>query len=287
MMRIGMPLLCSFAWIAVGVAQTASPTIKSPVAVDRVLPSGDVFAVSSDKKVYQLHDDGTLLQPINTFSIPAYRSPSDLTTAIVNGEQVMIVSGLSQGAGFIDIYDVRGKQTGTWRSTHVLSGVDYSPGNDMIYAASSDSNEIYQVRAGASDDRVAFLSEISGARHLGPVLFDGRRNRLIVGEIDEGQIYALDLKTHRSHLIAHGLGSPQALMLSADANHLYVADSSRRAIYTVDLINENSTPTLFSKATQFREPVGLVPLGSGRIGVADDRADKIFIITSQGSLQNP
>ena len=145
-------------------------------------------------------------------------------------------------------------------------------------------NEIYQARIGDKGDGLHFLAEIVGARHLGPVLFDAPRQRLIVGEVDSGELYTLDLKSRRSHLLARNLGNPAALMLTADAKQLLIADAARRTIYRLDLSRLDTVPVIFSKLKQFSEPVGLALLSAGRVAVADDQANAVFVLTSSGLL---
>jgi SMP-30/Gluconolactonase/LRE-like region len=268
-------------------AQTGVVTLKRPIALDRVQPSGDLFAVDATGHVYRLSDDSKQLTILASFSLPAYVFPSDLTSAVISKEQVLLVSGLNQKSGMVGLYTTAGSLKRMWRCTHVLGGIDYNPASGVIFAASSDSDEIYQASLVDRTEEMHFLGQVVGARHLGPVLFDPGLGQLIVGEIDSGDLYTLDVNSHRSRVLARGLGSPQALMLSADGQQLFVADAVGRKIYMLDLAKPAIVPKLFSQITQFREPVGLALLSAGRIAVADDRADAIFVIGATGSLQGP
>jgi hypothetical protein len=276
-------LLCLFILSYQGPAPIGSFPLKGPIALHRVQPAGNTFAVTALGDVYEIHDDGRKLSSSNYCKLPSSMSPSDLVSAVINRETILVSGRLLKG-GFVALYDGGSSYTRLWRSWHVLSGLDYSPELATLYVASSDTNEIYQARIGDKDEVVHFLAQIAGATHLGPVLFDAPRHRLIVGEVDSGELYTLDLASRRSHLLARNLGSPQGLLLSADANQLLIADAARRSIYRLDLSRSDTVPVIFSQLPQFSEPVGLALLSAGRVAVADDRANAIFVLTSSGML---
>jgi len=274
---MGSFFLCSI----LAAAQTASVSIPRPLALDRLQqPPSDLFALTPSK-VYALHDDGENLKIVGSFQLPSFESPSDLVAAIIRKQQFVIVSGYDPNrGGFINLYTPLGQLTETWTSQQPLCGMDYDA-KDTIYTVSCETNEILQAslqRKGA----ITFVTAIVGAHHLGPVIVDNVRGQLIVGEIDNGEIYSVDLKTRRSRLLARGLGTPQAFTFSSNLQQLFIADSSRRTIYRLDLTTTSPSLVPFGVLAQFREPDGLALLSAARVAVADDRANAIFVLPSSG-----
>jgi hypothetical protein len=277
---IGSLFLCSL----FAAAQTVSVPITRPLALDRLQqPPSDLF-VLTPSKVYALRDDGQNLGVVGSFPLPSYESPSDIVLAIINKQQFVIVSGSNPtSGGFISMYTSVGQQTKTWTSQRPLCGMDYDA-RGTIYTASCETNEIYQASL-QGKNTTSFVAEIAGAHHLGPVIVDNVRGQLIVGEIDNGQVYALDLRTHRSHLLARGFGSPQAFTFSANLQQLLVADSTHRTVYRLDLTTPSPSPVPFGTSAQFQEPDGLALLSSARVAVADDRANAIFVLPASGQTR--
>lgn len=259
-------------------------TLKSPIALDK-LPSGDMFALTLEGQgqVYRLQEiSNQISAPISSFKLPTWQAPSDIVSAIVNGQQTILVAGRGLKGGFIAKFSDTGQLGSTWRSPHALAGLDYDFNKNTIYVASSDTPEIYQTSVYGGE--IKYCGAVVGARQLGPVIFDSTRNQLLIGEVRNGELYSLNLTTHRSHLVTSQLGSPQALLLSSDNRTLFIADALQRKIYRLDLSNANAVPAVFSADRVFQEPVGLARLSSGAIVVADDRANALFVLSPQGKV---
>jgi len=260
-----------------GSAQLASTPVTRPLAMDRLQkPASDLFALTPSQ-VIALHDDGQKLSPVGSFTLPATESPSDLVVGLINGQVSILVSGSNPvSGGFVTLYTSAGKQLNSWSSAHRACGMDYDGGH-TIFFASCDTNEIYQANLQVGT-QTTFVGEVAGAHHLGPLIVDNARGRLLVGEVDNGEVYDMDMKSHHSRLFAQGLGTPQAFTFSSSQQQLLVADSSRRKIYRLDLTATSPPPVEFGVSPQFQEPDGVALLAGGRVAVADDRANAIFVL---------
>jgi hypothetical protein len=280
-------LLCLLIMSTALMAQVRTTPFRDPVALSRLQPAGDLFALSNDPgRVYKLHDDGQQLSLLGSFALPGYRSAGDFVAAVVNGEQDIIITGVSLRSGFVDLYGSDGTPKRSWTSSHVLGGPAYDPNGRTIYTASEDSNEIYRAGIADTDKSMKFVAEVVGAKSLGPVVLDTVRGRLLIGDVDGGYLYSLGLTDHKSHLLAQGLGTPRALMLSTDGRELFIADSASRRIYRLDLTHAGSLPVLFCSLPQSREPDGLALLSAGRVAVTDKQRDAIFVITPACIMQS-
>jgi sugar lactone lactonase YvrE len=110
--------------------------------------------------------------------------------------------------------------------------------------------------------------------------------RLLIGDLGTGQVFEFDLESRKSRVLSRVFQSPQALLISATSDVLYVADASRRKIYVIDLKRKNTPPKVFSALAEFRSPSGLARLEDGRIIVSDDEAGKLFVLSQNGELQS-
>jgi hypothetical protein len=224
------------------------------------------------------------LTPSGSFDLPSMQAPSDIVSAIASRQRTVFVAAQSSRGGSVFQYDLDGRLLSTWTAQHILSGLDFDKSANTIYVASYDRPEILCSPISNRGGILQECGEIIGARQLGPVIVDTSRGQLLVGEVQNGEIYSLDLKTHKSRLLTGNLGSPQGLLLSADSKQLLIADAIRRKIYRLDLSRPTAAPVEFSSESVFREPVGLALLSSGSIVVADDRANALFILSPTGRL---
>ena len=258
-------------------------TLRAPIALDR-LPSGDLFALTQSDGVYRFHENSTTLSKVGYFTLPVEYRPSDLVSALVNKQPALFVAYLALGGGYVSQFRPDGGVVATWGTQHMPGGLDFDPRTDTIYVATYDSAEVYSTSIRDRSGLLKYCGSIFGARQLGPVIVDTSRDQLLVAELQDGRIYSFSLKSHQSRLIASGLGSPQALLLSPDGQYLFFADSARGKIYRLGLSKPNAVPSVFSSSPVFKEPVGLAFLSSGYIAVADERANSLFIISPSGSL---
>lgn len=277
-------ILISFLSARLLVGQAAA-TLKTPIALDK-LPSGDLFALTQGSGVYRFHLNGLTLTPSGSFSLPSTQTPSDIVSAIANREQTIFIAAQSSSGGSIFQYSLDGRLLSTWTAQHTLSGLDFDYSTNTLYVAQYDSPEILCTPLSNRSGNLQACGTIIGARQLGPVIVDASRQQLLVGDLQNGEVFTFSLKTHKSHLLTGGLGSPQGLLLSSDHNQLFIADAVRRKIYRLDISKPTASPVVFSAEPAFREPVGLALLTSGNIVVADDRANALFLLLPTGQSMN-
>jgi hypothetical protein len=269
-----------------------STGLKRPISLDKI-NGGDLFALDGAGAVLRLKVGQQGAVPGSSFKLPAFASPSDLVSAKLFGQDVLLVTTNNQKSGFLSQYSLEGALQNTWALHKLVVGVDVDYNSHIVYLAAYDTPEIYKItlQPGSSQTKQAnsppeFVGSVLGAAHLGPLIVDLSRGCLYLGDLDAGQIFQFDLKTHNSRVIASNLSSPHALLLSADSTLLYIADSSRRRIYVLDLRRPKAVPRIFSEAPQFRSPSGLAKLEGGQVVVADPQAGMIFILSPTGTVQS-
>lgn len=269
-----------------------STGLTRPISLDKI-NGGDLFALDASGAVLRLKIGPQGATPVSSFKLPVLASPTDLTSAQLFGRNVLFVTTNNQKAGILSQYTLEGTLQNRWLLRNLVVGVDVDPNSYVVYLAAYDAPEIYRVRLQRPSDQSKqaslspeFVGSVLGALHLGPVIFDLSRGCLYVAELDAGQIYRFDLETSKSRVIASNLSTPRAFLLSADSNLLYIADSSRRRIYVLDLKRNKAIPRIFSEATQFRSPCGLAKLEGGEVVVADEQASMIFVLSKTGSVQS-
>lgn len=263
---------------------------KRPVAVE-TSAGGDLFVLDASGKVLRLKVTAQGLTSAGDFPLSPPLSPTDLALAVSVEQPVVLVTSDNQRSGFLTQYSLEGKVQKTWVFPRLVLGLDVDRNSKIAYVTSFDVPQIYSVslqqtpRTKEGHDP-EFVTEVLGARRLGPLTVDSRRGRLYLGDIEAGQIFQFDMKTGKSTVIARDLASPQALLVSADGSRLYIADASRRKVYGLDLKTPGSTPKVFSSLRQFRSPAGLAMLEDGRLVVADEQAGVLFVLSQQGTIQS-
>ena len=183
-----------------------------------------------------------------------------------------------------------GKLQHTWRFIHAVGGLDVDFDSHILYVASSGKPpEIYQVALQPSqyvDPK--FIGEAVGAGRLGPLAFGvgKKEKKLYLADVEGGQIIEFDIAHGRSRVISRNFSTPEALLVSADGDLLYVADSSRARIYALDLQHPNLPPKPFPRIGGLRSPTGLARFEDGRIVVSDAFAGKPFVLSKTGILMS-
>jgi DNA-binding beta-propeller fold protein YncE len=266
---------------------TAAPEdrLKRPISLDKI-DNGDLFALDATGTVIRLAVSDKKLTITGAFELSAIAYPTDLVSAKLFDQPTLLISSNNQKAGFVSQYSLAGRLEHFWAFRNSVSGLDVDYNSHIVYVASSETSEIFQIKLESSRQiGPSFMGAVLGSRQLGPLVFDVAKNRLFVGDIATGQIFEFDLKTRKSRVFARDLGSPQALLVSSGSDFLYVADASRRKIYAFDLKQGNTSPKVFSALPEFRSPSGLARLEDGRLIVSDDAAGVLFVLSKTGTLQ--
>lgn len=268
--------------------------LRKPIALDKI-DGGDLFALDASGAVLRLKASGQTLAASGSFRLSTLVSsaPTDLVSAKLFGQPTLLVTTNNQKSGFLSQYSVDGALQNTWTFRGLVVGLDVDYNSHIVYVAAYNTPEIYGVNLQASNAQAqqqrlgpVFVGSVLGARHLGPLAVDLTRSCLYLGDVETGQVFQFDIKTHKSRVIARHLSSPQALLLSSDSSSLYIADALGRKVYILDLTQANATPKIFSALAQFRSPTGLAKLEDGRVVVADDQAGMIFILSQKGTVQS-
>jgi DNA-binding beta-propeller fold protein YncE len=264
----------------------ASPgEMRRPIALDKI-DGGDLYVLDAGGTVFRLREATAGLGIVESFELPGSHYPTDLISAKLFGQPTLFVTLNSKISNIVAQLSLDGKLQHSWIFTRALGGLDVDFNSHILYVASSERPpEVYQVTLQPSQytDPV-FVGEAVGASRLGPLVFDAAKKKLYLGDVEAGQIIEFDIATKRSRVISRSFSSPQALLVSADGGLLYVADSSRKRIYALDLQHLDVPPKPFPTIGGLKSPSGLARLDDGRIVVSDDSAERLFVLSKTGSL---
>jgi sugar lactone lactonase YvrE len=201
----------------------------------------------------------------------------------MDAKQWLFVSLNSEQKGAVVRCSLDGKIDHRWMLQSSTSGLDVDVANRVLYVASSDSSLIYSIdlKQSTVPQQVGY---VPGGKSLGPIVLQLQRQLLYVADIQTGSVYEVSLQNHKSRVLATDLGSPQALLLSAGGDVLYVADSAGRKIYSLNLTDIKPRRSVIAAMADFRSPSGLARLAQGEIVVSDDFANKLFVLSRDGNL---
>jgi hypothetical protein len=280
-------LISSVLFFSLGIYGASAGELRRPIALDKI-DGGDLYALDASGIIFRLSETGSGLGIVGSFELPAFSYPTDLISAKLFGQPALFVTLNSRTSNLVSQWALDGKRQHDWSFTRAVGGLDVDFNSHILYITASGRHpEIYRIILQPPQyTHPEFIGEAVGAGRLGPIVFDPSRNKLFVGDIETGRIFEFDIRTHRSRVVSTRFSSPQALLVSADGNLLYVADGSRRRVYKLDLARPNATPRVFAAIPRFKSPSGLARLDDGRIVVSDYDAGKLFVFSRTGTLES-
>jgi DNA-binding beta-propeller fold protein YncE len=268
---------------SVMLAAASEQELRRPVAMDKI-SSGDLFVLGLSGNLYRLRTQPGGMSLIGQTRLPNTSSPVDLTSAKLNGVEVLFVSYNTEKFGAVSSYSLDGKVNRTWWLRSGASGLDVDYVTQTLYVASSDSGEISSIDLKGGDGVPKHTASIRDAQKLGPLVLNVPRKMLYVADVESGNVYEVNLADGKTRLLVPKAGIPQAMLVLEDRNILLLADSVGRKIYSVQLGVANARPTVLAALPPFRSPSGLARLARDQIAVSDDATGKIFVLALDGKL---
>ncbi len=263
--------------------------LGQPIALERASDS-IIYVLSADRNIRTFNVSGERLTLKGQFSITG--SPIDFTYSRSGPIESIFVCSINIGKGVISRYSMDGKLMRSWWLWHPCGGVDYDPGQQVLYFGTTDTREIYRIDVRA-DTGPESLSQLPKMEKMGPVVLDRGGKSLYVGDIAGGFLFEFDIVSRSSRSLISGLGSVSALYTDPNSGSLYIVDSVARKVFVAEP-NSQKTPQkrgsaniptrIITHAPELRSPSGIVPLDNGRFLVSDYGANALFIISAHGTL---
>jgi DNA-binding beta-propeller fold protein YncE len=244
-----------------------------------------------DRGYYILTSDGNVLryapgkqsklQFQNQFSLPQKSIPFDITYSLYKQQESAIVTTWVDTIrfGFIYRFAPDGTVLHYWTTRQRPAGIDYNEKDHSIYFVTSDSNEIYRIDLDESEAK--YICDVPGAKLLGPLALDTAANVAYVGDIETGNIFAVDLVSHKTKEAWPAVGAPSAFRLDATNRVLYIADTARSKILAVSLKTPNQDPQIVFQSSKIHYPSGIAPWTGSSLLVTDYTAGAVFAIHPQ------
>jgi outer membrane protein assembly factor BamB len=223
--RAGVLALAAFA-----VAAAAS---NGPIALDWQ-PGGHLYVLRQNGSVSIL--DLNTKRTVATIPPTFGTSPADIFSARLNNRDYVFVSGFWGRTGKVWQYTSDGKQYAKFDTPEQAASFDVDADRHLLYVASPVTNVVYSIdliQKGSTWRRVAYLRE---AEAVGPVVFDRRRNRVMVGDSGRGVLYDVDVTTGAYLQVAANLGRPISLAMNAESTTLLVADATGGRVHVLRLL---------------------------------------------------
>jgi DNA-binding beta-propeller fold protein YncE len=257
-----------------------APSLFQPVAIDKG-SSSDVFVLDIQGTVHRLQQSGNSLTQVAAFHLPSSRQFVDMSYSVIDGQQSIFVVGVQLDRGYIWRYAIDGRSLDYWPLANIGAGITCNDATHSVYLATSNSNEIYHLDL--DNRKLSYISQISGARKIGPLTIDPANQVLYVADIDAGVIYEHSIRTESTKRLASGFSAPSALYFDAPTGRLYVADAGLRKIVFVDTHAKKQVLTDFV-SSPLKSPTGFALLSGGIAAVTDLRANQVYLFSSRGAL---
>lgn len=263
----------------------ASEAPYRPIALDKH-GSGDLYILDASGRIFARNANA--IRPFG--SIPFGSRAVDILSARLNGEEYVFVCSIASGMqmqqqqsnapgtygyGQITELDSTGHWVRKWDLPVECGGLDIDPTTHVIYFANSRAPEFFSLRVDDPKSQPHTEGFIKGAHVLGPLVIDPARHVLYAADPISGTIFSYQLETHESRILSDTLGAPQALALSEDGMHLYVADVTKHTVWILGVSQQQKEPIAFS--TQYlSEPTGLAQGANGHLWVADAELHQVI-----------
>jgi hypothetical protein len=267
---------------------------QAPIAMG-ALPGGVLVVLGVHGRLSLVRSDTGVAHPIK--ETLGYYSPADMAPSRMFDRDVIFVTmystavfGAQQSVerhGLVTEYSSDGKPMRTWSALNrAFDGIAADPIHGLLYLGDGVRGEIstLDVQQGAANAEPKFLIEATGVSRLGSLAVDADHRRLFAADVGKGSIYVVDLQTRKSRPLVSSMGEPAALAYDATKARLYVADAARRCIWQVPLKTRYPRASVFSSASELREPRGLAIDPGNNLWVADFGAQAVFKLGPQGQV---
>jgi len=155
----------------------------------------------------------------------------------------------------------------------VYVGVAVDAGGGVAYVANSSNNVVYRLRLGEEKGIAGEVATLAG--RIGTIALDEAGKRLFVSDWAVSRLHIVSLLGWPPKSIPlAGISDVRALAWSPADNRLYVADSGREAVWSVDPATASVQPAF--KDARFRAPSGLAFAGDGTLWMVDEAARGAF-----------
>lgn len=261
-----------------------SPRLKlrDPIAIHKGA-SSDLFVLDAGGTVHRLQKTQDHFDETSAFSLKNTSGPIDMTYALFNRQDSLIISSFQVGIATLAQYASDGKLLNNWILKHVCSGVDVDNSNGALYVATSDSNEVYKIDLRTR--RTSYVGEIHSAKRLGPLVLGPNNQIIYIADVAGGSIYEFSLVTGNSRKLISGMSSPSAFFFDLQTRRLYIADNGQRKIFTID--TSVPQPVLMQFASKpLSSPSGIAPRSPDGLAVTDEDTNSVLFFSSQGIFLN-
>ncbi len=259
-----------------------------PAAV-AALTSGDLAILDASEGIVKV-SGASKSQLVPNFGV--FRAIDFTAARLADGDALFVTLHLQQKANTtftrLSRWSATGRKTGEWPLRvpgGVLAGVAVDQRQQIVYCSDSHLGEIYKLDLKNRQPSFVSLLRVREPGTLGPMVFDARRQRLLVADVKKGRILAVTLSDNRVDvLLDQGtIREPLALALDSATDRLYIADATKGLVWVGSVAGTRLTAKPFSTSYRFREPVGLA--WSGRtLWVLDRETKRLSQFAADGSI---
>jgi len=266
---------------------TSALFAADPVAVT-ALPSGELLVVDGSRGIVKVHGSAksNLIQNFGLFEA------TDLTAArLADGDAFFVTLRLRDNstANFsrLSRRSTTGREVNQWTLQipgGALAGVAIDPVAQIAYCSDSHYGVIYKLDLKRRQSSFDSIVRVRDPGTLGPMVFDAKRQRLIVADVKQGRILAVTLANKNvSVLLDEGtIREPTALALDPATDRLYIADATKGRVWVASMAVPRLAPKTFG-TYRFREPIG-VTWSNGILSVVDRETKRLSQFAANGTV---
>ena len=256
---------------------------QGPIAIS-FLPSGKLVVLGGRGRLSVIDAGNRSAEPVK--SSLGYFIPADMTAAHIADNDAVFVAlyNAAERQGVLAQYSLSGEQIRTWTPRATIAGLAIDASQQKLYLGDPVTGEISTLALSGKSETPSYLLEVPGIARLGPLAVDTIGQQLFAADVGAGSIYRIDLRTHKSVLMASGMAEPAALTYDEAQKVLYIADAGARKIWRIDTSSTKPRATIFSAAPELREPRGIAVDSQHTVWIADHGAIAVFKLAEQGTV---
>jgi hypothetical protein len=231
--------------------------------------------------IYELSPRAEEWLLVHKFTLQIGFLPTDIQAVVINGKAELFISMNAATTGRVYEYSTQGNLLRYWTFSGHISGLSFDEASQVLYVASWAKEDIYSINIRA-DAKVKWIGRVPSGPTSRPIVLHADGKRLYVPAENEGNLYEFDLEKRRTRIVAKGVGTPAAFLISYDHDLLYFVNSQKGKLYSLKL-SDTDTASRPSEilVPGLQTPSGLARLSNDKILISDRDSGSVVVLSER------
>ena len=270
------------------VVETVPLFASEPSAVT-TLSSGELAILDATSGIEKVSDKNVRTKLVGSFGI--FQAGEFVVLPMTGGDAFFVpLQNRFKAEGqfaHLSRYNSAGQETAAWFLREIggaLGAIAIDSLHQIAYCSDSRLKTIYQLDLKNTRSSFVSLVRIRDAGILGPMVLDAKRGRLLVADVEKGDILSIMLDTGKVEVVKievaldHGrIAEPVSMAFDQNNDRLYVADAARSRVWVGTPSGSKWTVRALVVSQQFKQPISVALARDGSLWVMDRGQRKIWL----------